>query len=164
MKTFVLTGLLLLATTPALAHEPATAATPTASTIGAQLAPVAQVADRFAAALKAADFETVRALLDEHVVILESGGAERSRDEYMGHHAIADASFLGGATVDVTHRSGGVQGNTAWLATESTITPAAGSDEKPMLSTETLVLSRASGAWRIVHIHWSSRAKKSVTP
>lgn len=123
----------------------------------AALAPVIATAERFAAALKAADFTTLSTLLDERVLILESGGAERSRAEYFGHHAIADAAFLGGATVKVGERQGDVQGDTAWLATESEITPAAG---KPVLSTETLVFRRIGGDWRIVHVHWSSRPKK----
>ena len=165
MKTLALMSLLLLTTSAVAAHEPKAVPAPnTTAAVDAALAPAAAVADRFSAALKAADFDTVRDLLDEHVVILESGGAERSREEYLGHHAIADAAFLSGAMITVTHRSGAIQGDTAWLATESTITPAKGSDEKPLLSTETLVLSRASGAWKIVHIHWSSRAKKGKTP
>ena len=166
MKTASLLLVTALAwTAAASAHEPARPAPAThAATQDARLEPVVAVADQFTAALKGADFERVRALLDPKVLILESGGAERSADEYLAHHAIADASFLGGATVKVLHRSGDIDGNTAWLTTESDITPAAGSDEKPLSSTETLVLHRSQGAWRIVHVHWSSRSKKVGTP
>lgn len=146
------------------AHEPSqhVPVAPASAVVDAQLAPVAAVADGFNTALKTADFDRARTLLDPHVLILESGGAERSADEYFAHHAIDDAAFLGGATIQVRHRTGGVDGSTAWLATESEITPAPGSDIKPLLSTETLVLHRTAGAWRIVHVHWSSRAKKAT--
>ena len=154
----------VLVTAAAAAHEPSHHAAPVAApATDPALAAVYTVVDRFSAALKAADFDTVRDLLADDVVILEMGGAERSREEYLGHHAIGDASFLGGATVVQRQRSGRVDGNTAWVATESDITPNAGSDAKPMLSTETMVLQRTGKDWRIVHIHWSSRTRK-VTP
>ena len=153
---------LALAGGAAMAHEPskhadAKVAAPADDPV---LASAYAVADRFGAALKAGDFETVQTLLADDVVILEMGGAERSREEYMGHHAIADAAFLGGSTVKLTQRTGRVQGAMAWVATESDITPASGSDTKPMLATETMVLRKDGDAWRIVHIHWSSRTKK----
>jgi ketosteroid isomerase-like protein len=122
-------------------------------------APAVAVVDQFSAALVAADFATVESLLDPEVVILESGGAERSRAEYMGHHAKADADFLKQAHIQVTHRAARAEGDVAWVATESEIH--ANDDGKPMtlLSTETMVLRRAGDGWRIVHIHWSSRKK-----
>jgi ketosteroid isomerase-like protein len=163
MKTTIVLTALLLATPAAFAHEGKTHAAPVSPAPADALAPVIATADRFAAAIKGADFATVRTLLDEKVLILESGGAERSLEEYLGHHAIADAAFLAGATVKVTRRAGNVQGTTAWLATESEITPAAGSDAKPLLSTETLVMRKAGNAWRIVHVHWSSRTNKAAT-
>jgi uncharacterized protein (TIGR02246 family) len=131
---------------------PATAASDAA-------APAIAAVDKFSAALVAADFATVESLLDPDVVILESGGAERSRAEYLGHHALADAEFLKGAHIQVTHRSARAEGDLAWVATESDMH--ASSDGKPMtlLATETMVLRRTGDDWRIVHIHWSSRKK-----
>ena len=131
-----------------------------ATATDAALAPIIAVADRFTAAIKAMDLESAGAMLDPQVLILESGGAERSRDEYMGHHAVADAAFLSSANVKVLRRTGGVQGDLAWLGTESEITPAK-AGEKVVLSTETMVLRRAAQGWKIVHIHWSSRTKKN---
>ena len=147
----------------ARAHEPSKHADAKVAAPAADpaLAAAYAVVVRFGGALKAADFETVQALLADDVVILEMGGAEHSREEYMGDHAIADAAFLGGSTVRVTHRTGRVRGATVWVATESDITPAPGSDAKPMLGTETMVLRKDGDAWRIAHIHWSSRTKKA---
>lgn len=118
------------------------------------------VVEQFGAALKAADMATVARLLDERVLVLESGGAERSREEYLGHHAVSDAKFLGGATITPRQRSAQVHGDTAWVGSESEIRAGQGEDVKTLLSTETMVLRRVGGAWKIVHIHWSSRSRK----
>jgi ketosteroid isomerase-like protein len=138
------------------AHHAPAAATATDTALKEPIA----VVERFSAALKAGDFDTVRTLLDEKVVILESGGAERSREEYLGHHAISDAAFLGGATVSDVKRGGAVRGDLAWVASESRIQSGQGGEAKTLLSTETMVLERGADGWRIVHIHWSSRPKR----
>jgi ketosteroid isomerase-like protein len=137
-------------------HPPAPEA---AATVADAAAPAVAVVDKFSAALSAADYATVEALLDPEVVILESGGAERSRAEYLAGHAIADAQFLKDTHVQLTHRSARADGDVAWVATESEMH--ATRDGKPMvlLATETMVLRRAGDDWRIVHIHWSSRKK-----
>lgn len=151
---------------PAVAHEPAANAAATNATpaMDPAMTQVVAVVDRFGAALKAADMASVSRLLDERVLILESGGAERSREEYLGHHAIADAAFLGGAMVSTVRRHGEVTGDTAWVGSESEITSGQGADAKTLLSSETMILKRRAGAWTIVHIHWSSRPKKAGTP
>jgi ketosteroid isomerase-like protein/mono/diheme cytochrome c family protein len=119
-------------------------------------APVA-VVEKFGAALAKGDLAAAESLLDPQVLILESGGAEQSRAEYMGHHAGADAEFLRAATMRPGRRRVGVEGDLAWVGSESELH--AREDGKPvtLLSTETMVLRRHDGAWRIVHIHWSSR-------
>jgi ketosteroid isomerase-like protein len=150
---------------PAEAHEPTDHPEQVAAAAPDELPAAAQAAvdivDAFGKALAAGDFKAVESLLDPGVLILESGGAERSRDEYLGHHAIADAQFLMNAQLRVTRRRARVSGDLAWVATESEIQ--ATDDGKPMtlLSTETMVLCRTEAGWRIVHIHWSSRPKKT---
>ncbi|MGH8085851.1 MAG: nuclear transport factor 2 family protein [Lysobacter sp.] len=116
--------------------------------------------DAFGRAIAAADFEQVEAMLDPAVIILESGGAERSRDEYLSHHAKSDAKFLAGAHSALSQRRARVEGDIAWVASESELH--ASKDGKPMtlLSTETMVLNNTPSGWKIVHIHWSSRPKK----
>lgn len=167
MKHFVLSVAiaLTLAAVPALAHEKtqagAAAPAPAADPV---LEEAIAVVEQFGAALKAADMATVERLLDENVLVLESGGAERSRKEYLGHHAVADAAFLGTAKVTPVRRQGWVRGDVAFVGSESEITTGEGSDAKTLLSTETMLLQRESGAWRIVHIHWSSRPKKAAKP
>jgi uncharacterized protein (TIGR02246 family) len=130
--------------------------------ISGQAQPAVAVVEQFSAALQAADFQRVSDLLADDVLILESGGAERSREEYLGHHAIADALFLKAAHVAVKRRTARVEGPFAWVGTESELH--ATQDGKPMslLSTETMILKKAGNDWRIVHIHWSSRPKKAT--
>lgn len=122
-------------------------------------APV-EVVRRFGEALAKADFATVEALLDENVLILESGGAERDRAEYLGHHAHSDARFLASAQTTLLRRRARVDGSTAWVGSESEVRTH--KDGKPLvlLGTETMVLGNTPQGWRIVHIHWSSRPKK----
>ncbi len=73
------------------AHHPTAAPSPDVDVPAAAEAAVA-VAERFNTALSSGDLTTVEALLAADVLILESGGAERSREEYMGHHAASDAA------------------------------------------------------------------------
>jgi hypothetical protein len=117
------------------------------------------VLDRFSAALKKGDMETVKGILDPEVLILESGYAERSRDEYLGHHAVSDALFLGSAQIEQVNRSARRSGDLVWVGTESEIRTL--KDDKPLtlISTETVVLKKVGEDWRIVHIHWSSHPK-----
>ena len=122
----------------------------------------AATADRFFAALSAGDLEAVAAELDPQVVILESGGGEHSAAEYLGHHAREDAEFLKTAKQRLLRRSARVSGELAWVASESELE--ARHDGKPirLLGTETMVLRASKAGWKIVHIHWSSRAIKAA--
>lgn len=113
-----------------------------------------EVADAFADALAAGDLDTVKSLLAEDVIVLESGGVEASRDAYFAHHAAADAKYLADATQTITRRIAKADGATVWIATESTL---AKPNQSPSKNTETLVLAKRKGDWKIVHIHWSSR-------
>ncbi len=142
------------------AGHAAPASTPALDVPTAAQAPVA-VVDAFGKAIAASDFAAVKAMLDPGVIILETGGAERSREQYLGHHAKSDARFLAGSHSALTYRRARVDGDTAWVASESELH--ATRDGKPLtlLSTETMVLGNTASGWKIVHIHWSSRPKKN---
>ena len=113
--------------------------------------------DRFNKALQAGDMTTVEVLLDADVLILESGGAERNRQQYFDHHAAADAAFLKDAHVQLIHRTARRSGDLVWIGSESEIQTKKDGKPLTLLSTETMVLQRVGDEWRIVHIHWSSR-------
>lgn len=124
--------------------------------------PAVAVVDDFARALADGDLSTVETLLDAEVLILESGGAERSREQYLGHHAISDARFLKGSQREITYRKARIAGDMAWVASESEIHVVKDGKTLALLSTETMVLRRDPAGWRIVHIHWSSRPRQGA--
>ncbi len=97
------------------------------------------------------------AALAPDVLIFESGGAERSRAEYQSHHMKSDMAFLDQMQSDVIRRNESVQGNTAWIVTESRIRGRYKENDIDLISTETAVLQHAEDGWKIVHLHWSSR-------
>lgn len=110
----------------------------------------------FHAALANGDTDAALALIAENALIFESGGVERSRGEYAGHHLKADAEFSSAMRRTLVDRSSGEDGNTAWVMSVETVT---GSFRKRAInsrSVETMLLRRLDKQWRIVHIHWSS--------
>ena len=139
-----------------LAHEPA-ATSGARSVVPASADAAVAVVDAFSAALKAGDIARATAYLDPDLLVLESGGAERSRAEYLAEHAGADAEFLRDATIVPLSRRAGASGDLAWVASESRIEYPHEGATKRVLSTETMVLRRGAEGWKIVHIHWSSR-------
>lgn len=124
------------------------------------LADPAHVVDDFQAALVAGDIDRAAAHLDPGVVILESGGAERSREEYLAGHAQADSEFLRAADITPGPRTVRIEGSTAWVASESRLELQRGGEPVAVESAETMVLARGAGGWKIVHIHWSSRTEE----
>lgn len=156
MRTMILISAAMLAlAAPLSAHEPP----PRAAQAGA-LAPSARDAaatvDAFHAALQRGDARAAAALLTDDALIFESGGAERSKAEYAAHHLPADAEFSRSVASVVTRRAGRADGGLAWVATEGRTTGAYKGKALDLITTETMVLRRTGGTWKIVHIHWSS--------
>lgn len=115
--------------------------------------------ERFNKALSAGQLDKAGAELDANVLILESGGAERTAAEYLGGHAKGDAAFLKTAHVQLLRRTIQVSGDMAWMGSESEIHTTKDGKMVTILSTETMVLKRTDKTWKITHIHWSSRTK-----
>lgn len=118
--------------------------------------------ERFSNALSAGQLDKAGIELDAKVLILESGGAERTAAEYLGGHAKGDAAFLKGVHVQLVRRTAQVSGDMAWVGSESEIHNMKDGKMTTILSTETMILNRTSNTWKIVHIHWSSRSKKTA--
>ena len=148
--SFALTG-------SAFAHEPVVKGMPLyVQDIAPAAMPAVRVVDAFTAAIQAAKFDVAAKLLDPKVSIFESGSVERSRDEYMGHHAIADAAFLQNAEIQQRYRQAQIDGKLAWVATESLLHTKQDGKDIVLFSTETMLLKKTAAGWKIVHIHWSS--------
>ena len=111
-------------------------------------------------AMSAGDAARVRSLLDPKVIIMEGGSVERSLKEYASHHLPADLKFLKGLTYRLERQTGDSSGDIAWVASEAVLTGTSEGKPVDLISTETLVLQKFSGNWRVTHIHWSSRAAK----
>lgn len=110
----------------------------------------------FHQALQRADLAAATAQLSGEALIYESGGVERSRAEYVSHHLPADAAFAKAVSRTVTAQSANASGDLAWIATESRSRGTFKGRAIDSGSTETMVLRREGGSWKIVHIHWSS--------
>ena len=115
----------------------------------------AATTEAFHEALAASDPAAVKELLDPEVLIFEAGNIERSLDEYEAHHLPADLKFMSSVTYRQERQTGHTEGDLAWISTEGRMTAKGTGPER--IGTETLILRKRSGEWRIVHIHWSSR-------
>lgn len=152
--TLIFAAMLALATSLS-AHE----RVPRVAQVGA-LAPSARGAaatvDSFHTALRRGNVRAAAALLAEDALIFESGGAERSKAEYAAHHLPADAEFSKSVMSTVTRRSGHSDGALTWIATEGRTTGTYNGKALDLITTETMVLRRTGGTWKVIHIHWSS--------
>lgn len=124
----------------------------------ADSAAVAAIVTRFHRALRAGDSTAALALLADDALILESGGVEM-KEEYRGHHLPGDIAMLRAVQNKARAPRVTVQGDAAWAASTSTIEGTYQGKALDLASAELMVLSRASGGWRIRAIHWSSRPR-----
>lgn len=120
----------------------------------------ASIVDAFHASLRRGDARSAAALLADDALIFEGGGVERTKQEYSSHHLAADAAFSQAVPSLVTRRAGQSNGLLAWIASEGRTTGTYKGKAMDRITAETMVLRRTGRSWRIVHIHWSSGAKK----
>lgn len=159
MTRLILAAMLGLIAMPATAQD-ATSSTSSMQSADPVAAPAVAVVDGFHAALKSGAGDAVLAFLAEDVVVLEGGGAERSRDEYAHHHLAADMAFAAATTTEVTRRAAWVEGDLAWVVTEGRTTGEFNGRAVNSVTAETIILHRGPEGWRIRHVHWSSRTPR----
>ncbi len=145
---------------PASAH-PGAQKTPPAAAKAPPSVPIAtstavDTVQAFHAALAHGNTDAALALMAETALIFESGGVERSRAEYAGHHLKADAEFSAAVSRTLVDRSSDEDGNTAWVMSVETVKGSYRNRAINIRSVETMLLRRLNRQWRIVHIHWSS--------
>ena len=126
--------------------------------------PAENAVDAFHKALTDGDTEQAMALLADDVLIYESGYAETSKAEYASHHLEADMAFLKGVKQSVSARSAQAGGDFAWVTSKGETIGTYKDKAIDSASTETMVLRRNAGQWKIVHIHWSSADNKPKAP
>lgn len=159
MRRLILATALLLSASPAVARHVAQE-TGIVQALSQAAAPAVAAVEAFHAALGSGEAAAVLALLAEDVVVLEEGGAERSRQEYAGHHLPSDMAYAAATTAEVTRRAASVEGDVAWVLTEGRTTGVFNGRPIDRLTAETMILKRDGDVWRIRHIHWSSRAPR----
>ncbi|TAJ71741.1 MAG: DUF4440 domain-containing protein [Phenylobacterium sp.] len=148
---------LAVAPAPALAHP---GERPQAAVRAAPAAPreAARAVDAFHAALRRGDTAGALAQLADDVLIFEAGGAERSKAEYAAAHLAGDAAFAQAVPGALLRRTGGMLGGLAWVASEGRTQGRYKDRDVDRITTETMLLRRDGATWKIVHVHWSSRA------
>lgn len=164
MKTIVIFSLIVVALAPAdpgAAHGPAMQPA-LGSKVDVNALEPERIVDAFHAALGRGDTTGAVALLADDAVIYESGGVERGKAEYASHHLAADAAFAKAVPSRVLRRSGAADGAVAWILTEGQTTGSYRDRPVDRTTTETAILRRIRGAWRITHFHWSSAAAKAA--
>ncbi len=114
-------------------------------------------ADALNEALHGGDEARVRSLLADDVLIYEAGGEERSRGEYAAHHLAADIAFMAKMERQVLSRRVYRFTDGAVVSTRSRLRGSYKGRAVDSVSTETVVMRRQEGAWKVVHVHWSSR-------
>lgn len=111
-------------------------------------------------AMSVGDAKRVQDALDPKVLIMEGGNVERSRAEYASHHLPADLKFMQAIDYKLERQTGDTVGDLAWVASEARLSGTREGKPVDLVSTESLVLKKAAAGWKVVHIHWSSRAAK----
>ena len=114
-----------------------------------------EVVDAFHFALKSGNRQKALELLEADATIFEQGHVDRSRTEYARAHLAEDMAFAAATTRSVSRRSARLLGNTAWVMSINRNRGKFNNRPVDFTTTETVVLARVSGKWRIVHIHWS---------
>jgi len=167
MRALLLAPVLLLST---LAVAPAFAqtATPTraatqAQAGSAQPSPAAdaaeQVVNAFMADLSTGQFDAARQLMAPDAVVMANGVVLGDRDGYLDGPAKADVAALRGTQRELLHRAVHAGSDIGWVVSEKRVRHA-GNDQGPreIVVTETMLLAKSAGGWKITHIHWSTRA------
>lgn len=118
--------------------------------------PASLIAQKIADALETGDVDTLRSVLAPDVLIFESGGMESSLAEYEGHHMTSDIDFMKAMHREVISQQTIDSGDSATVVTRSRVHGVYEDKEIDLNSTETLVMRKLNGQWKVVHIHWSS--------
>ncbi|MGJ8669531.1 MAG: YybH family protein [Oceanococcus sp.] len=131
---------------------------PTEVTLVPKAFDAAAVPTMLSEALTRGDSATVQALLDDKVLVFESGGVEKSFAEYAETHMHADMDFLKTMRQQPISQQLFEFDDHALIASRTRVSGTYKDKPLKLMNTETLLLQRSEdgNSWRIRHIHWSS--------
>ncbi len=116
---------------------------------------ITKTLDAFHQAIIDNDSQAARNLLSETVRILEGGNIE-TKEEYLSHHFHSDGKFLSSMKREIKSRNVTIDGNTAWVSTQTHTWGTYSDRNLDLNSLELAVLQKADGNWKITALHWSS--------
>jgi ketosteroid isomerase-like protein len=162
VRSLLLAASLLLATGSVSAQPSAPSAA--APTTTAPLSPAAsaaeQVVNAFMTDLANGQLEAARQLMAPDAVVMANGQVLGDRDRYINGAAKGDAAALAGTQRELLHRSVQAGNDIGWVVSEKRVrrdATSAAQGPREVLVTETMLLARTTGGWKITHIHWSTR-------
>jgi uncharacterized membrane protein/ketosteroid isomerase-like protein len=118
--------------------------------------PAVRVAESMNSAIGSGNTDDLKRLLDQNVVIFESGNVESSLAEYQSHHMKSDIAFMAAMNVELLSREVIDAGDSATVISRSRISGQYKGKEINLVNTETLVIQKRNRDWKVVHVHWSS--------
>ncbi|GAB3253673.1 YybH family protein [Chitinimonas naiadis] len=120
----------------------------------------AQVVADFHSAMQSGRQADVEALMNPEALIYESGYIERTRSDYAEHHLPGDIAYAKKIKTKLLKQAAIEAENLAVITSETETIDQSAKEPINYAGTETMVLRRVNGEWRIAHIHWSSRKLK----
>ena len=122
----------------------------------------AETVDAFHAALRSRDTAAALSLLDRSLVVYESGRVDPTAESYAAGHLASDMDFAAASIWKLQARRTGGEGDQRWVLSTYRVSGRHG-DGTPLEQTmlETAILRRSAEAFRIVHLHWSTRERPS---
>ena len=119
---------------------------------------VIKTLDAFHQAIIDNNSQEANKLLTKSVRILEGGNIE-TKEEYLSHHFHSDGKFLSSMKREIDSRNVRIQGNTAWVSTQTHTWGTYGERKLDLNSLELAVLKKEDGNWKITALHWSSASR-----
>ena len=98
--------------------------------------------------------EVASKLLHDDVVILEGNNSE-SKEQYLSHHFHSDGRFLSAMDRELISEQITIEGNVAWVSSQTKMTGTYNKREIDQTSLELAVLKKENGEWKIIALHWS---------
>lgn len=139
-------------------------ATPTPTPLPDQTPVVMGIVADFHRAIEEGYRDGVLRLLDENLIVFETGFVEANRAEYTGGHLDADLQYAITVKRKVIHSEAMVSGNVAVVLSQTRNQGEFAGQKINLANTETMVLRLGPDGWKIAHIHWSGHELKDVPP